>query len=102
MAFDGKEGSIISTEMAAELTGNHRQKNLGQVQGYFYGKENLEAILSQEGCMGIRIYYGMNDEGVPQLVLVGADAAENDMLDVIVEIGAGCPPRCASKNALNS
>jgi hypothetical protein len=44
----------------------------------------------------------MNDEGVPQLVLVGADAAENDMLDVIVEVGIGCPPRCASKNALNS
>lgn len=102
MAFDGKEGSKITIEMAAELTGNHRQKNLGQVQGYFYGKENLQAILSQKGCMGIRIYYGMNDEGIPQLVLVGADGDENDILDVIVELGTKCPPRCASKNALNS
>ena len=102
MAFDGTEGTIIPLSEGAQLTKNYRDRNPGAVKAIFYGREHLEAILSQEGCMGIRIYYGMSNSGAPQLVLAGADADENDLLEVIVDTGTSCPPNCSSNNALNS
>ena len=69
---------------------------------HFVGKNKLQKILDQDGCMGVRIYYGL-DNGVKNLVFVGADANENDMVDgVILEKTLPCPPRCPDKNKLNS
>ena len=69
----------------------------------FLGKEKIIELLNQEGCVGIRTYYAINDEGKKVLVLVGAESDENDMENgLIIEHGYLCPPFCPKKNSLNS
>jgi hypothetical protein len=105
MSFTGSEDHSISLEDAAALTKNYRNASeSGAIIAEFFGKEALEGILAQERCVGIRCYYGKKDDGSPALVLVGADANENDLLDEdkIVQAGDPCPPFCASSNKLNS
>lgn len=105
MAFDGTEASVVTLQEASEWTANFRATvQPGAVIGHFFGKDVLQRILEQEGCMGIRMYYGIDeDTNLPNLVLVGADANENDMENgVISEKSVCCPPRCGKANKLNS
>lgn len=83
------------------MTAAYRLANPGTIKGRFFGRDILEELLAQEGCMGIRIYYGLDDDAIPQLVLVGADANENDMLDLVVDTSTPCPDQCGSANPLN-
>src|SRR5690606_37125443 len=104
MAFNGSEASVVTLEEASDWTANFRATvQPGEIIGHFFGKDVLQRILSQDGCMGIRIYYGKEENGTNNLVLVGADASENDMTNgVIAERSVCCPPRCGKANPLNS
>lgn len=67
------------------------------------GKNLLNSILQQSGCMGIRKYFALDEDGNKQLVLVGVDANGDDMTaGVIVDKLYPCPKSCSTKNALNS
>lgn len=96
MAFNGEEGQIITLTQASAWTANYRNSaNPDSVHAQFYGKNKLKTILNQTGCVGIRIYKGIDDNGAPVLILVGTDANENDMTSgYILERGIGCPPYC--------
>lgn len=100
MAFNGREGGQISLELGAEMTAAYRSANPGARKAHFFGKDILNEILNQEGCMGIRIYYGISD-GEKELVLVGADADENDMTELVADLSSPCPPICGGGNPLN-
>lgn len=103
MAFTGNEDHSITLEDAVQLTANYR-KNAGEkaIKGGFFGKTVLKNIINQKGCVGIKFYYGQNSDGKPCLVLVGADAAENDMTGgVLAERQLPCPPYCGENNVLN-
>ncbi|GAB5417054.1 MAG: hypothetical protein Crog4KO_19200 [Crocinitomicaceae bacterium] len=102
MAFNGKEGGAISIEQGADMTARYRDDNPGDIKGHFYGKDILKQLLNQEGAMGIRIYYGIDENGKKELVLVSADADENDNLDLVVDLSQPCPPDCGAANDLNS
>lgn len=103
MAFDGSEGEIVTLSEASGWTRNYRNNaGTGAVLGQFYGKEKLMEILNQSGCVGIRIYKALDDNGTPIHVLVGADADANDMTEIILERGVKCPPMCGASNDLNS
>ncbi|NVK63818.1 MAG: hypothetical protein HWE22_04490 [Flavobacteriales bacterium] len=103
MGFDGTEGRAISLPDAAALTKEHRSQNPNARMGHFFGKDIIEAILNQGGCMGIRIYYGINaDSGERELVLVGADEKEDDIIGIVADFSKSCPSNCSSANDLNS
>jgi hypothetical protein len=105
MSFTGKEDHSISINDAAALTRNYRDTSKsGAIIAEFFGKEALERILAQEGCVGIRCYYGKKEDGTPALILIGADENEDDLIDgdEIAQAGNPCPPFCASTNHLNS
>ena len=104
MAFNGDEGSIVTLDEAAGWTANYRETiSTGEIIGQFVGREKLLDILNQPGCKGIHIYYGIGDDGKKNLILVGATADEDDMIEgIIVERLMPCPPICSSKNKLNS
>lgn len=105
MPFTGNEDHSISIEGAADLTRNYRNTSeSGAIIAEFFGKDALERILAQEGCVGIRCYYGKKENGTPALILVGTDANEDDLIDgdEIAQAGNPCPPYCASANALNN
>lgn len=104
MGFNGKEGSEVTLEEASKWTASYRSTiEEGDVIALFVGKDNLQKILEQEECMGIRFYFGIGDDGVKNLIAVGATRDENDMVDgIIMERFSPCPPVCSAKNSLNS
>ena len=101
--FAGSEGSPISLALAATWTKNYRDNNPGQTIAHFFGTDIIQQILSQGTCMGIRIYYAADDSGAKQLILVGADAHQNDMTDgILADYSMPCPAICSTANPLNS
>ena len=102
MRFDGTEGGPIPLKEGAEMTATFRRKMPKEVKGAFFGKDILNKILAQDGCMGIRMYFALDREGVLKLVLAGADAETNDMLDLVANISIPCPNVCGKQNPLNS
>jgi hypothetical protein len=104
MAFTGDEGTVVTLAEAAEWTANYRKTiPEGDTIAHFVGKEKLLSILEQEDCVGIRFYYGKENDGAKNLIAVGANSEENDLIDgIIVEKTLSCPTRCSEINPLNS
>ncbi|WP_276497407.1 hypothetical protein [Pontibacter litorisediminis] len=98
--FDGSEGVAIDLATAAKWTKNYRERATPDprgfvVKGHFFGREILQEILDQPGCMGIRMYHARDERGQRQVVLVGANADGEDMVSGTVADGAKvCPPDC--------
>ena len=103
MSFTGSEDHSISLAEAARMTKEFRDNNPGKVLGAFYGKDAINAILNQPGCVGIRYYNAISSENKNVIVLVGVDANENDLYNgVLAEYGLKCPSYCSINNPLNS
>jgi len=103
--FNGSEGSPITLNAAKQWVANYRNQNPGQVEAHFFGFEIIQKILDESGCMGIRIYYGIDDDGKKQLILVGADADMNNLIpstpnqvipgeNIVADVSSPCPPWC--------
>jgi hypothetical protein len=102
MQFTGDEDHKISLQEAAQLTKNYRESvSAGTLLSGFFGKSSLNAILSQNGCVGLRIYNARKATGELNFVLVGVDTNGNDMTGgELAEYSAGCPPFCPAPNEL--
>ncbi len=95
MSFTGNENHDITLKEAAEWTANYREQNVGAIKAHFFGADAIQAILNQPNCVGIRIYYALDTEGAKQLIVVGADARENDLYEgLLAERSKPCPPFC--------
>lgn len=102
--FDGSEGTYINQASAKSLGSNYVNSNrfaaTGYIKAHFLGKDKLAEILNQEGCKGLRIYYGTvthaTGPSTPDLIVVGADSAGNDILtsNLILDATIPCPPAC--------
>ncbi len=104
MAFDGTEGKKITLAEGATLTANYRHTiTTGTVIGHFFGKDILQSILAQSGCVGIRMYHAIDENGIKNLVLVGVDSSQNDLVSgIVADRSVICPPMGCTLNALNS
>jgi len=102
--FTGDEDHNISLEEAAQMTSRFRATiPPGAKTGGFFGRTAIRQILAQEGCVGIRYYYGLNDNNDPVLILSGVDTNGNDIFEgELAEISSPCPPNCSEPNPLNS
>ena len=89
MAYaDGKEPHDISKEKAAQMTRKFRQDyDIEESRGFYFGRDKIQAILGGGGCVGIRVYYGINEFGYDTLVLVGVDKNWNDIGVTDVTLG---------------
>ncbi len=98
----GHENHKISLKDASTLTRNFRNSHdENAITGEFFGKDALLAGLTQDNCVGLRIYYGNREDGTPVLVFVAVDKSGNDMENGFVgEEGLPCPPVCGQDNAL--
>lgn len=94
----------ISLDEAAMMTKRFRQ-GAGRLAiiSTSFSKNVLTRILDQEKCTGIRMYYALDEENIPALVLVGVDENNNDITGgVLAERGLRCPKLCPEPNDLNS
>lgn len=111
MPFNGTEGTAIDPHLAGDWTHTFQNSVPGDAtKAVFFGRKILETILAQNGCEGIRFYFGLSSgsvqlNGAMQLVAVGADSQENDQLDdgqIVADEGMPCPSYCSHPNALYS
>ena len=104
MAFTGNEDHSITLAAAAALTEAYRNTvSSGATIAHYFGKEAILAILDQQNCVGMRIYYGLNSEGVKQLVICGVNSDENDLYQgLLAEKSEICPVHCSTANPLNT
>ena len=109
MPFNGTEGKAIDPHLAGDWTHAFQNSVPGDAtKAVFFGREILETILAQNGCEGIRFYFGLSSgsiqlNGAMQLVAVGADNQENDQLgdgQIVADEGMSCPPSCSQSNVL--
>jgi hypothetical protein len=102
--FTGHETHDIPLADAAAMTKIYRQSvPTGSRKGGFFSRDAIESILADATCMGIRYYHGINNKGEPVIILVGADANEDDITaGALLEFAIPCPNQCGSNNALNS
>lgn len=102
--FTGNENQEINLTTASAMTKAYRDANPGQILGHFFGKKILEDILAQTGCVGIRVYYGLEGTAATkELVLVGVDSSGNDLTSgVLGDRSFKSPPYTGTTNSLNS
>jgi hypothetical protein len=90
----------ISLDEAAEQTRRFRES---RVDAAMFLRDDVQALLAQPECRGVRIYFGRNKEGRDSLVLVGVNEKGDDLPDgVVLNEAFWCPPICSSSNRLNS
>ena len=101
MAFTGKEAEEFPLDTAAEWTANYRKANPNGIKAHFFGRDIIQRILDQDGCVGIRCYYALDEKGVQQMIMVGADKDENDLYNgIIAEVSKPCPTYCPTGSPL--
>ena len=93
MAFTGDEGSIIPLEEGIQMTSHYRKAALNKSKGVFIGRELLQELLQQEGAMGIRFYFGLDEAKNLTLVLAAANSEESDILTRVGNRGEQCPTK---------
>lgn len=97
MKLEPTTGSIISEEEAKKMIALFAEKFPKQTVSSFIGSDNVKKILEQEGCIGVRIYNGFDEEAQKiSLVLVGVNKEEEDILKngIIYDKMVICPPAC--------
>ncbi|MEO6068917.1 MAG: hypothetical protein ABIN57_10120 [Chitinophagaceae bacterium] len=75
-------GEEIGMELGAQMISSYRAANSSDVLCYFVGRNILEQVMAQPGCVGIKFYNAYNEVGQKTLVYVGVNAAGTDMLSV--------------------
>lgn len=102
MSFTGNEGSYITLTQGTAWTGNYRSANPNATKAHFLGKSKLSEILAQTGCVGLRMYYAIDDTGAKELVIVGVASNGCDITTgLILDRSLPCPSYCDSTSALN-
>jgi hypothetical protein len=103
--FTGQEGDAIDYAVARKWVNNYQEKNSTGNKAHFFGHEIIKEILSLEGCVGIRMYYALDDSGDRQIILVGVDEKGNNIIPnasgrtaeegVTADASYPCPTYCS-------
>ena len=107
--FNSAVGDPIDPMIAKSWAANYRAKNPDDIKGHFFGFEIINQILNQNGCIGIRMYYGLDGNGKKVIMLVGVDSeGENiistseEFLDgeegIIADASWPCPDYCPEED----
>jgi hypothetical protein len=68
----------IDIAKAREFIDNYKEV-YGRVDALLYSRKKIEKILEPKNCKGLRIYYGLKQEGENALIIVGYDDSQKDI-----------------------
>jgi len=80
--IDESTGGDITLDEAKKWTKNFRDKHPepNEIKAHMFGKNIIHKILNQHHCVGMRIYYAIDDQAQKHLLLVGVDKEGNDQI----------------------
>ncbi|WP_298154843.1 hypothetical protein [Flavobacterium sp.] len=95
-------GESISLDEAKTMTRDFRNLYPNSTKGYMISAVNIQQILNQDGCQGLRIYNGYDAANkATNLVIVGTDSSGNDLYEgVIMDRLTPCPSSCDASSPL--
>ncbi|MBW7951345.1 MAG: hypothetical protein H3C56_01965 [Chitinophagaceae bacterium] len=108
-SFAPEVGEDIGYELGSKMIHRWFKENPDDVLASFAGRNIIESILAQPGCTGIRIFNAINDLGIKNVVLVGADKEGANILNyttigdngeitkhkgIVADRVTCCPPSC--------
>jgi hypothetical protein len=67
-------GEAISHELAAKMIKDFNDANPSHQYCFHIGRNVIEQVLAQPGCVGMRIYRAVNEKGRETLVYAGIDS----------------------------
>jgi hypothetical protein len=82
-------GEEIGLELGTQMVKSYQQANPSDVHSYLIGRNIIEQILAQPGCVGIQFYNAYNEIGEKTLVYVGVDEFGKSILEYKVVNSAG-------------
>jgi len=100
--FSKKDGAGISDAQAKDWMKKFRDKHSAKtdVIARFIGADIVQAVLAQDQCVGLRIYFGYDDAGQTQVFLCGARADGSNIWPdgatpaILADGTLACPPYC--------
>ncbi|HTP79286.1 MAG TPA: hypothetical protein VMM57_02655 [Bacteroidota bacterium] len=100
--FTGMEKHDVTLDAAKKMVKKQNAKaKKGAVKGGLFGRNVIEKIFAQPGCVGLRLYYAQTAKGAPTIVIVGVDSTGTDLTSgVLAEDMFPCPPYCGTVSAL--
>jgi hypothetical protein len=100
----GAECHDITLAQASGWTKNYRDTiSVTETIAHYFGKQAIQAILNQEDCVGLRLYYALDNDSNKQIIVVGVDEDNNDLYNgLLAERSLKCPQDCPTANPLNS
>ncbi|MFM9908291.1 MAG: hypothetical protein ACKVOW_03020 [Chitinophagaceae bacterium] len=66
-------GEEIGVELGTQMVKGYQQANPSDVHSYLIGRDIIDQILAQPGCVGIKFYNAYNEIGEKTLVYTGVD-----------------------------
>lgn len=79
--LDANVGEHIGYELGAKMIKDYFDK-YQEGGSQFVGRNILDQILAQPGCVGIKIFKALNEEGEKTYVLTGVDQEGNLQLEI--------------------
>lgn len=80
LVFNSSVGDPIDRETSSLWVANYREQNPDNIRSHFFGSEIIQQILNEEGSVGIRIYYALDEKGDKKLLIVGVDGEGRNLL----------------------
>jgi hypothetical protein len=78
--FTGLEETWVSEEVSKQWIANYASRYPQGLIAHFFGFQIINQILNETDCIGIRMYYALNDSGVQQILLVGVNSKGENIL----------------------
>lgn len=105
--FTGEEDHSITLAAAEQMMTVFQKDNPYKTYAWYFSRKAIEQLLAQEGCVGIRIYGGLKQDGQFSPVLFGVAPEGKDLVGgglskaIFDSTGVGpmevaipCPPYC--------
>lgn len=73
-------GEEIGLELGTQMVKGYQQSNPSDVHSYLIGRNIIDHILAQPGCVGIKFYNAFDEKGIKTLVYIGVDIRGNGIV----------------------
>jgi hypothetical protein len=107
-----RDNGLDSIADMARQTKEYRAQHQGEKHGGIFDKRAILEILSQQGCVALRYYFGIDrtlpDNNNPEfrnptVIICGVNANGDDMVTgtgIVREKSWACPPDCDTNNSV--